>query len=728
MLLLRSSAEREGISLRGEYASLEAPASMTGVLDRLTAIWDEATGHYEAPNQSLAIGAIIQPLLDRKVSGHLSNEYRVSRESFSWDAEWHVGDTAATKHWRVVSAPAARASSLSCRNLVELEAQLRAVARRLSELPFRHHLEWVWDGLRLWIVQADRVAPSVGYPPGDAWQPVIGKDIQPGNLKLWRSLNDITVTSDAATWPKVSALARFAEAGLPVPEIWQLSGTEIIAALSRLETSSDLDDDLALLSSGHLVVRTDVRDHGDGLMQAKTEAETDPRAVLLFLQETAQKVVHDGADPKNVTFLAHRFLRARACAWTFAHPESVHVRVDSTWGLSDGLSWLPHDSAWVNVDTNRVYRSVGGKTAFLDIAEDRSWTCREAPTEWIWRSSVTEDQLRTIAAGASRLARNSNTPFVTMWFVGLLDGAEAECLPWFQSPHVPSPPNDVESFVSRRRVEIRTLQELRTFAHSSPYTPAPILKLNPQSDLVRDKEFIREVIQVVQGTDMAVEIVGSPLGHAYYLLQRAGVTVTCVGSLPLPNSEHNKLVRDNIPRLIQSKGEIADTYRATDQELQHLLRAKIVEESLELLRSETGDEFLDELADVEEAINALRIAAGVTRDALRQRLREKRAVRGGFKDGVVLIRTSAGGTPPPAQGRLPGMHDIASRRAGFQVQRLGNRVVVNPVPPARSEPMDFETQISGQLMRVSYTLEGIEISLVGKSNDSEDAPEAMRLF
>lgn len=99
-----------------------------------------------------------------------------------------------------------------------------------------------------------------------------------------------------------------------------------------------------------------------------------------------------------------------------------------------------------------------------------------------------------------------------------------------------------------------------------------------------------------------------------------------------------KLVRDMIPDIIREKGENPEIRIATGPELDHFLRAKIVEESQEFL--ESGD--FEEIVDILEAIDALIDLRKADRALLDLQRETKRLYRGGFKQGYVLLQESEG--------------------------------------------------------------------------------------
>lgn len=98
---------------------------------------------------------------------------------------------------------------------------------------------------------------------------------------------------------------------------------------------------------------------------------------------------------------------------------------------------------------------------------------------------------------------------------------------------------------------------------------------------------------------------------------------------------YDKLVRDRIPEIIESHGDVAITYTADVAEYRQRLRVKLVEEVKEYL--ESGES--EELSDILEVIHAITALDGVPREQLQLLQTKKRDERGGFEGRIVLKET-----------------------------------------------------------------------------------------
>ena len=111
---------------------------------------------------------------------------------------------------------------------------------------------------------------------------------------------------------------------------------------------------------------------------------------------------------------------------------------------------------------------------------------------------------------------------------------------------------------------------------------------------------------------------------------------------------HRKLVRDRVPDLIRTRGEVAQTRVLEPEHYAVALLDKLVEESVELRTAEPGQR-IDELADVWEVFTTLAGVLGFTLDDVEQAASFKRIVRGGF-DGRVWLEST---TTPSLSASAP---------------------------------------------------------------------------
>lgn len=100
--------------------------------------------------------------------------------------------------------------------------------------------------------------------------------------------------------------------------------------------------------------------------------------------------------------------------------------------------------------------------------------------------------------------------------------------------------------------------------------------------------------------------------------------------------EYNKIVRDKIPEIIKSEFKECITKVVSGKDKLEYLYKKLFEESSEL--SESGS--IEELADLQEVVNAIRKELGISEEELEKVRTSKVDKRGGFDKGIVLLEVN----------------------------------------------------------------------------------------
>ena len=98
---------------------------------------------------------------------------------------------------------------------------------------------------------------------------------------------------------------------------------------------------------------------------------------------------------------------------------------------------------------------------------------------------------------------------------------------------------------------------------------------------------------------------------------------------------YNKLVRDKIPKIIETSGNTCTTRILSDDEYIEMLDKKLNEECAEY----HADKNIEELADMLEVIYAIAKAKGTSIEELEKVRLEKAENRGGFDEKILLIET-----------------------------------------------------------------------------------------
>lgn len=98
---------------------------------------------------------------------------------------------------------------------------------------------------------------------------------------------------------------------------------------------------------------------------------------------------------------------------------------------------------------------------------------------------------------------------------------------------------------------------------------------------------------------------------------------------------YNKLVRDNIPQIIENKGETPIIRTLDDVEYKKELEKKLYEEYKEVIDA-SGDDRVEELADMMEVISALAKLENNSLDDVIAIAKKKSEKRGAFDKKIFL--------------------------------------------------------------------------------------------
>jgi predicted house-cleaning noncanonical NTP pyrophosphatase (MazG superfamily) len=103
-------------------------------------------------------------------------------------------------------------------------------------------------------------------------------------------------------------------------------------------------------------------------------------------------------------------------------------------------------------------------------------------------------------------------------------------------------------------------------------------------------------------------------------------------------NEYPKLVRDNIPEIVEGKtGKEVKTRIMEDEEYRKFLLKKVVEEAQELANAESKEHMVEELADVMEIIDTILEVNGLDLETIRKAQKAKAEIRGGFKNKILML-------------------------------------------------------------------------------------------
>lgn len=653
-LIFRSSGMLETLRERGLFCSrfFEAENLEPALLEYMT----ELSGIAAIEGHSFAI--LLQEYIISPRKGHLSNERAFSPHTRDWIIEEELE-----------KAPARRLALRDWREEFDMNSNPilmfngEHALQKLFKIPafFAHmnkrriHYEWVIQDKFMYIVQADEEDAESGESPSSLRIEKTNK-IKVNEYSVLKHPTDVHYN----TYPKIKNVSIYKQIGYDFPNIYILDNKEIFKELANGVINKDLASELSMLIDNEIVIRMDI-DTSD-----QQDRQMLPRSNFSEIENAFDWIMEKAKDyisklEMNPIFIIHSFIPAKSSIFAFAKPSGRKVLVESLWGLPEGLYYFSHDKYKIdtmyadmhnakkhicdfNVEIHKNFKS-------LFVSPDkvtREWKTKQMAAKFGWQRCVASNAtLKNIAIKSREIAEITKKPISIMWFVDIDEGQfGVKALPWhheeipfnFESsrPYELKYPSDTIFTVSYLSDIERLEEKVR-----KKDTTVKVIKIIPKEDsLLRNVSAITRIGRCAQDANCLIRLEGGVLSHAFYQLKRTGASVEI--RYPFDDDakpEFYKLVRDKIPENIANKGEFLEVAYFNGADKLKLLNDKLFEESLEVCSAKNIDELCEELADVQEILDAIASHIEKSRDDIVQIQERKSSKAGKFETGAVLLKT-----------------------------------------------------------------------------------------
>jgi predicted house-cleaning noncanonical NTP pyrophosphatase (MazG superfamily) len=646
-VILRSSAVEETLEDRGKYASIVAndPTNFDALVDAAINIFSKFAE--KTPLSTVAL--VMHAYMEATVTGHLSNEVRFSPTRDRWSHEIHLGGQGqfVQDHLSSLTAkPPNTKRPLACTTLRQIHGLLRQLGSWVNGFSNRRaHIEWCVAGDVLWIVQLDfEEEDHLGVDPRIA--PRANPQVDMALIRKGGRYFKRYAVGTSTRWSKLKNVCDF-DVGNRKPKhiLFYATGNAISGGVATAAHLRDLAQEIQNLTNGRAVIRTDsVSPILPGYNLPRTETLDGPRAAN-WLGAQIDAFRRKKIDLQQVCFILHEFIPAGAAAWSYFDSKEKIVAVDALWGLPDALQFCPHDSYQVDLRTWRVAsQRIRYKPHLLQEQNDGRWEYVRVNRKFSRFSTLSSKALLHIARQTELISKKVGGDAQIMWFCDIPVGQDVgDHLPWYRAKEYAD--NVQTQNRQFRTVEIRNSDDLAALSTGNVGNGRTAIRLSPEAPLIRDNNFLEAVIEKAKMFGLPVELAGSTLGHAFYRLQQEGLVIFCAD--PYFKYERvrqrkvfDKLVRDEIPSQIASKGERVVQARLNAVDAPVALLGKLIEEALEFANAKNGRERQEELADLYEVLRGIATVSGLNLEQVATAAEAKRAKRGGFEGLLVLRETS----------------------------------------------------------------------------------------
>lgn len=244
------------------------------------------------------------------------------------------------------------------------------------------------------------------------------------------------------------------------------------------------------------------------------------------------------------------------------------------------------------------------------------------------------------------------------------------------------------------------------------------LRLDPDAQYMRDNDLLEKLAGVAKAQGHVVEVRGSGLCHAYYLLKSMGVAVMTPHARRYTRvrgrQTFGKVVRDGIPDRIVGRGERVRSFTLSSQDRRKGLAAKLIEEAQEVANSTNASDIASELADVHEVVRSIAKLENVEWSEVESRADQKRAQVGSFEGAKFLVETDI----PPRVGKPTSKKGTTIEP--YEVRRQDSGVLV-PFLALLDDGTEFYYEGRAYLMRLRS--EGVYLEEI----DDGGQPQQLKL-
>lgn len=664
-IIVRSSGCAEGMDERGKFYSVNG--FLNNISQSLVQCLQKLATDIDSNDHKIPL--VLQKYVTISAKGHLSNERRVYEEKRDWLGQFeepiiNSGNSyfkIPLRNWRKkINIDTFTDLPLACNLLPQISETLKIPATWGSKQGLRLHIEWVWDGSSIFLVQADNEHVPSGVNPNkiNKTKLSISSEFTPKCIKEINNLH-------ASKYNKIRNVFTYIKLGLPRTKLYVIDSQTVIDDLADDKFPIELIEDLSEMVKGSLVIRMDIAtdDIKRRQLLPRTHEVRELGQALDWLKQQCKTIKKHALQDDDVVFILHNFVPAHSSAFAFAAPGERKVQIEALWGLPEGLYYNSHDKYIVDTQSYRgktlnrdnfgqytIHKKRFFKQFFVSPDEDGRWTTKTLIPPFDWNETIhNQEWIKEIALQSRRIADEEGKPLSIMWFVGVpAEVCSTPVFPWYHEAYNPKIFNRAKAHRTKtpfdKSLVIRTsanIEELRKESEKG-HSNVRLVRIQPSEEkLLRDKDTLRTIGELTKKIDAVILLEGGVLSHAYYQLLETGAIVEVKHPFEEfdEKQEFNKLVRDKVPSNIELGGELVSKARLSGEYLLRALREKLVEEAFEVLDATDQDSIVGELADVSEVIDSILSQFNVSREDLRYRQDKKREKAGGFNDGVVLLET-----------------------------------------------------------------------------------------